>query len=137
MAILGIDYGRRRIGLAIADSVESFPYPLGTFERASAGGDVRQIEARIQGRKISHIVVGLPLNMDGTEGGMARSVRRFAMQLSEHLHLPVDFMDERLTSFEARDRLVDSGARRRKGAIDTVAATIILEEWIAAHRNTS
>ena len=138
MAIIAIDFGTRRIGLAIAESTDSGAYPLATITRVSWGQDLQQIARWISSRAATRLVVGLPLNMDGSEGSSARAARTFGAQLATHLLLPVDYSDERLTSFEARERLSNQGRkRRRKTAVDAVAATIILEEWLAAHRNSS
>jgi putative holliday junction resolvase len=138
MVIIAIDFGKRRIGLAIAESSDSAAYPLGTMTRVSWDMDLKQLGSWISSRAATQLVVGLPLNMDGSEGSSARAARTFGAQLATHLHLPVDYTDERLTSFEARERLSNQGSkRRRKTAVDAVAATIILEEWLAAHRNSS
>ena len=138
MAIIAIDFGKRRIGLAIAESADSAAYPLGTITRVSRDKDLEQLRSWIDSRAASQLVVGLPLNMDGSEGSSARAARTFGAQLATHLQLPVDYADERLTSFEARERLSNHGGkRRRKTAVDALAATIILEEWLAAHRNSS
>lgn len=138
MAILGIDFGRRRIGLAIADSLESPALPLITVDRASLRRDLDRIGAAIRSRGVHQIVVGLPLNMDGSEGPMARAARNFGARLGAHLGLPVDYADERLSSFEARERLKDAAVGQyRKTPIDAMAATLILEEWLATHRNPS
>ena len=138
MAIIAIDFGRRRIGLAIAESPDSVAYPLGTITRVSLNTDLQQLRSWISSRAASQLVVGLPLNMDGSEGSSAQAARTFGAHLATHLHLPVDYADERLTSFEARERLSNHRRKRhRKTAVDAVAATIILEEWLAAHRNSS
>jgi putative Holliday junction resolvase len=138
MAIIAIDFGKRRIGLAIAESAGSVAYPLATISRVSFEKDLDQLRSWISSRATSQLVVGLPLNMDGSEGSSAQAARTFGAQLATHLQLPVDYTDERLTSFEARERLSSRGGkRRRKIAVDAVAATIILEEWLAAHRNSS
>jgi putative holliday junction resolvase len=138
MAIIAIDFGKRRIGLAIAESTDCAAYPLGTITRVSLDKDLQQLGSWISSRAASQLVVGLPLNMDGTEGSSARAARTFGAQLATHLRLPVDYADERLTSFEARERLSNYRRKRhRKTAVDAVAATIILEEWLAAHRNSS
>ncbi len=106
------------------------------MERVSLQRDLKQIAIRIESRGVNQLVVGLPLNMDGTEGPSARAARNFGKQLGQHLGLPVDYTDERLTSFEARERLSQgTGLRGRKAAVDAIAATIILEEWLIAHRN--
>jgi len=111
---------------------------LATLTRVSWEKDLEQLTSWISSRAASQLVVGLPLNMDGSEGSSARAARTFGAHLATHLRLPVEYTDERLTSFEARERLSNhSGKRRRKTAVDAVAATIILEEWLAAHRNSS
>ena len=137
MAILAIDFGRRRIGLAIADSPNSPAFPLDVIERVSLSRDLAQIRQLAESRGVTHLVAGLPLNMDGSEGPSALAARKFGGQLSEYLGLPIDYCDERLTSFEARERLAPRTSRRRKGAIDAMAATIILEEWLAVHQISS
>jgi putative Holliday junction resolvase len=138
MAIIAIDFGKRRIGLAIAESALSVAYPLGIITRSSWDEDLKQLQGWITSRAASQLVVGLPLNMDGSEGSSARAARTFGGRLAAHLHLPVDYVDERLTSFEARERLLNHGSkRRRKTSVDAVAATIILEEWLTTHRNSS
>jgi putative Holliday junction resolvase len=138
MAIIAIDFGKRRIGLAIAESASSVAFPLGTITRVSRDKDLEQLRSWISSRAATQLVVGLPLNMDGSEGSSARAARTFGTQLAARLDLPVDYTDERLTSFEARERLSNQGGRRRrKTVVDAVAATIILEEWLASHRNSS
>ena len=138
MPIIAIDFGKRRIGLAIAESADSVAYPLGTITRVSWDKDLKQLSTWISSRAATQLVVGLPLNMDGSEGSAARAARTFGAQIATDLHLPVDYTDERLTSFEARERLPNQGGkRRRKTAVDAVAATIILEEWLAKHRKSS
>ncbi|MFZ0659055.1 MAG: Holliday junction resolvase RuvX [Candidatus Binataceae bacterium] len=135
MTIVAVDFGKKRIGLAISGPELTGAYPLGTVERRSIALDLADIEHRLAERQVTRIVVGLPLSMDGSEGPIARAARAFAARLGAHLGLPVDFQDERLSSFEAGERMKSSaGGRRRKAALDSVAATVILEEWIEAHR---
>ena len=138
MAIVAIDFGSRRIGLAIAESPSSAAYPIGTLKRTSLPEDLKQVARAIDGREVTQLVVGLPLNMDGKEGPIARAARKFGAQLSAHLNLPVDYADERLTSVEARERLSgEGGMRGKKDAVDALAAAIILEDWLTARRNRS
>lgn len=89
----------------------------------------------IRGRSVDLIVVGLPLNMDGTEGTAALSARKFAQRLALELGVAVEMFDERLTTFEARERLeampLKKGARKR--GVDALAAVVILEGWMQAH----
>lgn len=134
MPIAGIDFGRRRIGLAVSDGQAA--YPLGIIERRSLKSDLETIRSRLADRGVSLIVVGLPLNMDGSEGPSARAARAFAEHLGRATGLPVEMFDERLTSFEADERLHEASTSRtaKKAARDAVAAAIILEGWLEARR---
>jgi len=134
MPVAGIDFGRKRIGLAISDG--QVAYPLGIMERRSLKHDLETIRSRLAERAVSLIVVGLPLNMDGTEGPSARAARTFAEHLGSATGLPIEMFDERLTSFEAEQRLREASASRtsKKAARDAVAAAVILEGWLERHR---
>jgi len=135
MSILALDLGKRRIGLAVTDASGVAVHPLATIERGKAKSDLDAIIVIISGRQIERVIVGLPLNMDGTEGPPARAARAFAQALSEGLGLPVELHDERLSSFEAKERLKQGPPRRskRKQAVDQIAAVVILESWLARH----
>lgn len=110
-------------------------YPLGIVERRALKKDIKAIAAMLRERRVSLIVVGLPLNMDGSEGPAALSARKFAAHVALELRITVEMFDERLTSFEARERL--GGIPTRKGArkrgIDAIAAAVILEGWMQAN----
>lgn len=135
MTIVAVDFGRKRIGLAISDPSGTSAYPLGTVARRSMALDLAEIQRLLADRQVAKIVVGLPLSMDGSEGPIARSARAFAARLGEHLQLPVDFQDERLSSFEAGERMKSqASAKRRKANLDSIAASVILEGWIEAHQ---
>ncbi len=135
MSILGLDLGKRRIGVAIADVPALGARPLTTLIRSSLARDLDLLRAIVADRQVGQIVLGLPLNMNGSEGPAARDARDFAARLSKALALPVDLYDERLTSFEAESRLKESSLRRnsRKMMVDQVAAALILESWLAEH----
>ncbi len=132
MSIAALDFGRRRIGVAVTDAAAMGAYPLGVVERRSLRRDLEAIAAMLRDREVTTIVVGLPLNMDGSEGPAARAARTFAERVVDALKVEVEMFDERLTSFEAEERLkgipVKKGAR--KPAIDAIAATVILEGWM-------
>jgi putative holliday junction resolvase len=137
MAIAAFDLGKRRIGIAIGDNEGLAVHPIGALERHSMVRDLESICARLVEFEVSHVIIGLPLNMDGSAGPAARAAETFAEQLREACGLPVDLFDERLTSFEAEERLRElSGpharakGRRDKGRIDAVAASLILESWL-------
>ncbi|MDB5107923.1 MAG: Holliday junction resolvase YqgF [Candidatus Binatus sp.] len=133
MTIAALDLGRRRIGVAVSDPTGSSAFPLGAIERKSLAQDLKQIAAMLHGRPLTAIVVGLPLNMDGSEGPSARWARGFAAKLELALGVKVEMFDERLSSFEAEERLKGMPIKRgaRKPAIDAIAATVILEGWLA------
>jgi putative Holliday junction resolvase len=135
MAIAAIDLGRRRIGVAVTDAASIGAYPLGIVERRALKRDLDALAAMLRGRDVSTIVVGLPLNMDGSEGPAASGARKFAERLAESLGVTVELFDERLTSFEARERLTDMPARKgaRKTGLDALAAVVILEGWMQAN----
>jgi putative Holliday junction resolvase len=146
MVFLAVDYGRARIGLALADSNARMARPLGTFERANRNEDMRRLRELVREHGVKQIVVGLPLRLDGTRGEMADEAERFALRLRKQIGVPVEMVDERLTSWEA-ERLLEetqgrfmhqeksAGARNKKKApskvtVDSVAAAVILKEYL-------
>jgi len=135
MPIAALDLGRRRIGVAVTDAAAMGAHPLGIVERRALKHDLDAIGAMLRDRGVSTIVVGLPLNMDGSEGPAARGAKKFAERLAEGLGVTVEMFDERLTSFEARERLADMPARKgmRKTELDALAAVVILEGWMQAN----
>jgi putative Holliday junction resolvase len=135
MTIVAIDYGKRRLGIAAGDPT-GLVYPAGIIERHSLKRDLAALSARLRELEASRVIVGLPLNMDGTAGPAARAARHFADQLRDATGIEVELYDERLSTFEARERVKTVSQRsRRRHDVDAVAAAIILESWLAAHRN--
>lgn len=132
MRYLGIDLGRARIGLALADDVLGTARPLRMVRRTADGSDLAAIQEAAREYEVDRVVMGLPLNMDGSEGPAAVAARSFARRLSAALTLPVDFQDERLSTFEAQDRLRARGisAREMKDLVDAEAAAVILQGWL-------
>jgi putative holliday junction resolvase len=135
MAIAALDLGRRRIGVAVTDAAAMGAHPVGIVERRALKADLEAISAMLRDRRVEVIVVGLPLNMDGSEGPAARGARKFAASAAKALGVSVELFDERLTSFEARERLSDMPVRKgaRKTELDALAAVVILEGWMQAH----
>lgn len=134
--LLGIDYGSKRIGLAISDPEGRVAVVLETFERKDDRGAAR-IVARVAAREgVGGLVLGEPRRLDGSRGDAARRVARFARRLEGTTGLPVELVDESLTSVEAERRLrqagVDPGAE--PGRVDAVAAQILLQEVLDRHR---
>jgi putative Holliday junction resolvase len=132
MRYLGLDLGRARIGLALADDVLRTARPLTTVQHRSEKDDLAIIAALAAEYEVGLAVVGLPFNMDGTEGPAARHSRAFAERLGVALGVPVELFDERLSTFEAETRLRDQGfsARDRRARVDAEAAAVILQGWL-------
>ena len=132
MRTLGLDLGRARIGLALADDVLRTARALDVLERRGDAADLAALAEVVREWEVDRIVLGLPLNMDGTEGASARYARGFADRLRESLGLPVELFDERLSTFEADVRLRDRGlsSKDRRAQVDAEAAAVILQGWL-------
>ncbi|MEE8592654.1 MAG: Holliday junction resolvase RuvX [Candidatus Bipolaricaulota bacterium] len=133
MRILGIDYGRRRIGLAISDEAGFLARPLDPCQRThSLRKDLEYLARQAREAEAGTIVVGLPLNMDGSKGEMAVEVEEFVGQLQELMKIAVVVFDERLTSSEAERVLLEGNVKRkdRKRLRDGLAATLILQGYL-------
>jgi len=128
---IGLDFGVRRIGVAVGQSLTSSASPLTTLSARDGRPDWEVLSRLIQQWAAQGLIVGLPLNMDDTEAELVPRVRRFARQLEGRFHLPVHLVDERLTSLEA-ERYLDA-RRRRQGDVDAYAAKLILETWLSEH----
>lgn len=133
---LGLDLGRATIGLAIADDVLRTARALRTIRRSRAEQDLAEVRREAEEYEVGLAVLGLPLNMDGSEGASARLARAFAPRLEEALGVPVELFDERLSTFEAESRLREQGysAREQKDLVDAEAAAVILQGWLDARR---
>ncbi|RKY20942.1 MAG: Holliday junction resolvase RuvX [Planctomycetota bacterium] len=127
--ILSIDYGRVRHGLAVSDGLGLMAHPLPCLKRTDAARDEAHLRRLIDERDVLHLLLGLPLNMDGSEGPMAQEVRRFGATLSARLKLPLHYEDERLSTDEAETRLQAQGLRprERRKLRDSLAAAVILD----------
>jgi len=135
MRYLAIDYGSRRTGLAICDADETIASPLQVLQGSNRLiGRIADIAAA---EEVRGLVVGLPLNMDGSEGPQAVKTRAFAERLRGQIQLPVHFQDERLSSFGATEKLNEAGLSkaRRKARLDAVAAAEILRAFLDEKRN--
>ena len=131
---LGVDYGDGTIGLAVSDPLGLTAQGAGSLDRVGDRKDLERLAALCAEREVLRVVVGLPLNMDGSEGPRAEKTRAFARKIHERLGLPVFLWDERLSTAEAERVLIqaDVSRRRRKEVIDTLAAQIILQGWLDA-----
>ena len=139
LRLLGLDIGRRRIGLALYDPADGMVRGLDTLQRKTRDEDLARLTRIAQERRASAFVSGLPMNMDGSEGPQAKFVRDFCSRLEGASGLPVRFQDERLTSVEAESRLKDAGwslkkmlEEKRKGVVDRMAAVLLLEDYVSA-----
>jgi len=130
MRYLAVDHGEKRTGLAICDKAETMASPLKVI--VGQGGLVKQIVKIIQDECIETVVIGLPLNMDSTEGPRAKSVRDFGDLLETAAQVPVIYFDERLSSFDAENKLagLDLTRKKKKKHLDAVAAASILEAFL-------
>ena len=134
MRCLGIDYGERRIGLAWGDEL-GVATPLPAATEADFEARMEHIAGLVAQRRVTDFVVGYPYNMDGSVGFKAQEVDAFIVKLEERFGLPVHRIDERLTSHSVEQGLGLSGkkerALRKTGAVDSGAATLILQDWLA------
>jgi putative Holliday junction resolvase len=132
MIWLAVDPGKRRLGVALSDEL-GWAHPLVTLERRGNRRDIEAIGRLAKEHGVEGIVVGLPLNLDGSEGEAARGARRLAAEIEKALALPVRLQDERLSSFEAEGRLKSAGVKigRKRGLVDQLAAVVILEDFLA------
>lgn|SRR5512136_47544 len=132
MRFLGLDLGRATIGLALADEVLRTARPLRTLRRSGEAEDLAALRAVVAEYEVERAVLGLPLNMDGSEGPSARMSRAFAARLEGALGIPVELFDERLSTFEAESRLRELGfsARAQRDKVDAEAAAVILQGWL-------
>ena len=132
--LIAFDHGTRRIGVAVADTEigQAFSRPA---IRTARGGDIGPLVAFARAERAARVIVGLPRNMDGSEGPQAEAARRFGDQLGQ-AGLKVVYVDERLTSWEAGERFVAAGERpqRKRGDIDSAAARLILQDYLDARR---
>lgn len=136
MRCLGIDFGERRIGLAISDPEGRLAVPLTTLERRNDRSAVREIAEIARREGVARLVLGEPVGLDGQRGEAAERVRRFGSRLAEVSGLPVRLVNESLTTVEAQERLREAGVdlRREPERIDAVAAQILLQEALDSDR---
>jgi putative Holliday junction resolvase len=141
--ILAIDYGKKRLGLALSDELGMTSRPYGTWNRVNRRRDLARLRELVRQQGVCRIVVGLPLHLDGTPSEMSEEARSFAGRVEKALGLPVEMMDERLSSWEARQTLgaANSCERARRGSsgraeprkqtpLDEIAAAIILQDYL-------
>ena len=138
--LLAFDYGKKRIGVAVGQSITCSAAPLATLESHDQKPNWPAIEELLNTWKPDALIIGLPMNMDGSEHDLSKAARKFSNQLHGRFGLPVHLMDERLTSVEASARISEKHLSKKKKldkkTIDTVAAQLILESWFSTHSHS-
>ena len=134
MRALAIDLGSKRIGIAVSDGLGITVRPVETIRRSSHERDIARIRFLVEDLEAEAVVVGLPLRMDGTVGDAAQAAMRFVERLRDRLGVPVFSQDERLTSYEAEQIMIERGLGReeRRARSDEFAAMLILQDYLSA-----
>ena len=136
MRVLGLDLGERRIGIALSDGLGLTAQPLTVLTRTNARSDLQVIQQLATQHDVGTIVLGLPLTMRGEHGTQAKQASAFAQTLHQTTRIPVELVDERLTTVQGERALLETGTsrRKRKRLIDQVAAQLILQQYLDTHR---
>ena len=131
--VIALDVGDVRIGVAVSDPTGTIAQPLEVYKRVGYGPDSRYVKALCDRYETDQVLLGLPLNMDGTLGGQAQKAQAFGNVLEERMGLTVFYQDERRTTVTAERVLISGNVRRedRKQYVDKLAAAVILEQWLA------
>lgn len=137
MAVLALDVGSKRIGVAVADPSGTFAMPLTVIERTNAREDLARVNDLLRRQGAQEVVIGDPLTLNGRRGPAAERIDRFARELARVFDGTIHRMDERLTTAQATKTLIeaDVGRRRRRSLVDKMAAALILETFLARRRN--
>ena len=136
MKIMAVDYGDARTGIAVCDRTEFLASPVGTIEERDFNKLIQKVSYMAKQYEVKEIVVGLPINMNGSKGPRAEKAEIFANALNEMTDIPVNMWDERLTTVSAHNILNETNVRgkKRKSVVDTVSATLILEGYLDYRR---
>lgn len=134
--LIGLDLGEKTIGMAVSDPGLSLASPIGTIRRTKFTPDAKELLRIVDDRGVAGLVIGLPVNMDGSEGPRCQSVRAFARDLLKLRDLPIAFWDERLSTMAVQRQMIDFDVTRKKRAkaVDTAAAAWILQGALDALR---
>lgn len=137
--LLGFDFGERRIGVAVGNTIVGIAHPLQTIDTESNDERFKRIASLIEEWQPAGLVVGLPAHLDGTEHDLSRLCRKFANRLHGRFSLPVTLVDERLSSAEASQSLKEAGigGRKQKPMLDQVAAQHILQSFLDRHAHVT
>lgn len=132
--ILALDYGTKRIGVALSDELGWTAQPLETFERRTLDRDIAHIASLVKSHEVGKVVLGLPLQLDGRQGRAVQAMREFATKLEQSVPVPIVLWDERMTTKAAEDFLIaaDVSRKKRKGTVDRVAAAMLLQSYLTS-----
>lgn len=132
--VLALDYGTVRIGVALSDEMGWTAQPLETLTRRTLDRDIAHIAALVGMYEVRHVLLGFPLQLDGREGPAIQAMREFQARLEAGVSVPVILWDERLTTKSAEDLLIaaDVSRKKRKGVVDRIAASILLQSYLAS-----
>ncbi len=136
VAALGLDVGSKRIGVAGCDGLGMMATGITTIWRSSFQNDMEQLAQIINDRQVEILVIGLPYTMDGNIGSQAKQVQKFARRVATVIELPIEYVDERLTSYAAEQMMIEAkiSVCRNKATIDRIAAAVILQQWLDERR---
>ena len=136
VAALGLDVGSKRIGVAGCDGLGMMATGITTIWRSSFQNDMEQLAEIIDDRQVEILVIGLPYTMDGNIGSQAKQVQKFARRVATVIELPIEYVDERLTSYAAEQMMIEAkiSVCRNKATIDRIAAAVILQQWLDERR---
>jgi len=137
--LLGLDVGTKTIGMALSDVTRSVATPYDTIRRSKFTADAKTIREVVEKNQVGALVIGLPLNLDGSEGPRAQSTRAFARNLAAHVEVPMVFWDERLSTAAVERHLIEADASRKRRAevVDRMAAGYILQGALERLRRIS
>jgi putative Holliday junction resolvase len=136
MRVLALDIGEKRLGVAVSDASGTIASPLKVLDAVPALADGRDLRRIVEDYEVELMVVGLPLSLDGSEGPQARRVRQAGERLARFAGVPVMYVDERLSSAEARRSMTEAGIsdRDKRGSIDMIAASLFLQSYLDSTR---
>ena len=127
---MALDVGDSRIGTALSDPMAILASPSSIITRTDEEKDIHAIIQIVREKEVGRIIVGLPYNMDGSLGSQAEKVQGFAAALRQHTDIPIEFRDERLSTWEAKEKLKSAGKTGRKTRYDSAAAALILQGYL-------
>ena len=132
--ILALDYGTKRIGVALSDELGWTAQPLETLNRRTLDRDIAHIASLVGRHEVGQVLLGFPIQLDGREGPAIQAMREFQARLEQGVQVPVILWDERLTTKAAEDLLIaaDVSRKKRKGVVDRIAASILLQSYLAS-----